>query len=213
MARKVYSMSADGLPARSAPVGPLFREVDMRALSIGIVACALVTLAASSGLADEPPGARSAETSLEVATGTGLAGGTGISAAIAREIRPWFSATANAEWGQRPWISGGPFPDVDKRLGYLGAGVRLRVFPKERAANYVTMGVGLGRLSFPGSSDRSEWLLVPWTGIGMEARVLGRVHVGTELRFALLRRDGMLEAEGGLPLRVTVRVPLGKEPS
>lgn len=187
----------------------------MRALSIGIAVWAVVAISASAVRADDPPVARASETSIEVATGTGLIRGAGISAAVAREIRPWVSATANAEWGQRPWIWGGSFPDldVDKRLGYLGGGVRLRLFPKARAANYVTMGLGAGRLSFPGSSMRAEWHMVPWTGIGMEVRLRGGVHVGTEFRIAFLRRDGVLEGEGGLPLRVNVRVPLGKDPS
>jgi hypothetical protein len=47
----------------------------------------------------------------------------------------------------------------------------------------------------------------------MEVRLRGGVHVGTEFRIAWLRRNGVLEAESGFPLRVNVRVPLGKGPS
>jgi hypothetical protein len=186
----------------------------MRSLSIGIAACAVVAISATAVRADDLPLARTPQTTLEVATGTGLlGGGAGLSASVAREIRPWFSATGNAEWGQRRWIWGDDsFSDVDKRLGYLGGGVRLRLFPKTAMANFLTMGVGAGRLSFPGSSERAEWHLVPWTGIGTEVRLRGGVHVGTEFRVLWLRRNGVLEGEGALPLRVNVRVPLGKDP-
>ena len=182
----------------------------MRPLFFGLVAYAIAGLGLSNAGADESPLTRPRETSVELSAGTSPSGGGGVAAALVREIVPWLAATGNAEWGQRPVSTGGPFPDVDRRLAYVGAGARLRLFPHSVLGNYLTTGLGLGRLSHPGANAPADWQVLPWTGIGVEVRVHGRVHVGAEFRVAWIRLDGSAEGDGGLPLRINVRIPVGK---
>ena len=141
---------------------------------------------------------------VEIGAGSAPSGGARVAVAIHNSLTPAIGVTANAEWGQRPWIHG----EVDRRLAYVGAGTRLRLFPHERIGNYATLGVGVGRLSFPGGSSPGEGHAVPWTGLGVEVRVGGQLHLGAEARIEGLRRRGSGDAE--LPLRLTLRWPLGK---
>lgn len=141
---------------------------------------------------------------IEIGSGSSPSGGARVAVAILHPLSPAVGVTANAEWGQRPWIRG----ERDRRLGYLGAGTRLRLFPHERIGNYATLGVGIGRLGFPGASSPGEWHAVPWTGLGAEIRLGGQVFLGAEARIEWLRRRGSVDGE--LPLRIALRLPLGK---
>jgi hypothetical protein len=146
-----------------------------------------------------------AEDHLEVGAGwTPL--GAKLAVAVLRPLSSSVSASANVEWSQRPWIDDDI--DVDRRLAYAGVGGRLRLFPSQRLGTFVTVGLGIGRLTFPGSAAPAEWHAVPWTGIGWEARVTDHLQIGVEARIEWLRRGNAIDGE--LPLRITARLPLGR---
>ena len=151
-----------------------------------------------------------AEDQFEVGAGWALSDGLKLAAAVLRPLSSSVSATANVEWSQRSWNSGEGI-DEDRRLAYAGVGGRFRLFPSERIGTFATAGLGLGRLSFPGGPAPVEWHAVPWTGIGFEARINDRLHIGAEARIEWLRRGNAIDGE--LPLRITARVPLGKRGS
>jgi hypothetical protein len=148
-----------------------------------------------------------AEDHLEVGAGSTPLGGAKIAVGVLRSLSSSVSAGATIEWSQRPWISG-DIPSVDRRLVYAGVGGRFRLFPSDRIGNFATVGLGIGRLSFLGASEPAEWHAVPWTGLGVEARITDRLHVGAEARIEWLRRGNSIDGE--LPLRITARVPLGR---
>ena len=150
--------------------------------------------------------ASAAGDSLEVGAGYTSYFGAKLALGVLHEFSPAFGITANLEWSQRPWIIDGA-DSVDRRLAYGGVGGRLRMFPSQRVGAFTTFGLGVGRLSFPGSSTPEEWHAVPWTGLGLEGRIGDHLYVGAEARIEWLRRNGSVDGE--LPLRITARVPFG----
>jgi hypothetical protein len=153
------------------------------------------------------PEGSGAEDHLEIGAGSTPSGGGKIAVGLLRSLSSSVSASANVEWSQRPWMSGDIRP-VDRRLAYAGVGGRFRLLPSERLGAFAAVGLGIGRLSFPGSPAPAEWHAVPWTGIGVEARITDRLHVGAEARIEWLRRGNSIDGE--LPLRITARVPLSR---
>ena len=148
-----------------------------------------------------------ADDHLEVGAGTTASGGAKLAASVLHPVSTGIAVTANLEWSQRPWIKG-ERDSVDRRLAYAGVGARLCLFPNERIGNFATVGLGIGHLSSPGGSRPGAWHAVPWTGLGIEARVGNRLYIGAEARIEWLRRRGAMEGE--LPLRITARLPLGR---
>jgi hypothetical protein len=159
------------------------------------------------------PAAARSETSDHVELGAGSVPvwGVSIAAGIVHGLSPVMGLTAHLEWSRRPWITGAA--TFDRRLALAGVGARLRLFPHQRFGNYVTAGVGVGHLTFPGEpvpgewpAIPGEWHVVPWTGLGAEARLSDRLSIGAELRLQWFRRA--VQTEGELPLQLVVRVPL-----
>ena len=147
---------------------------------------------------------------LELGLGTTPSGGEKLAVGFLHDVSSAVALTANTEWSQRPWTRG-ESTRSDRRLAYFGGGARLRLFPAQRVGTFATVGIGLGRLSFPGGSEAAEWHAVPWTGLGTELRVGRRLYLGAEARVEWVRRLGSVDGE--LPLRVTLRVPLGRKGS